>query len=358
MSSPEKSNGDTSPNNNKSEYLPTLDGWRAIAIVLVLIYHSNNGEKKAWWQDYSIGHLGVGIFFSLSGFLICSKILSDFDRSKFWNLKNFYIRRFFRIIPAAWVFILTLLITGFIWNIANLKEILSSVFFLRNYVSGGAGYYTSHFWSLAVEEHFYLLFPPTLALLGIRRSIWIFPVISLTSALLRNFGLQIAEQSGIYLPPGTFFWSKSHVRMDSLLWGCWWALIIKQFPQFCSKIKFLPLLFISSLVIVFSLTLASPVSLHSFFLPIIILATVLNPKWRFSEFLELRPIKWFGKLSYSIYLWQQLFFVQKPELFIDAIQPLQYFPSNLFAVITLASLSYYLIELPFIRLGRKLTYKI
>src|SRR5580698_4073479 len=95
-----------------SGYLPTLDGWRTIAILSVMFCHDSVHRlgpiSTAWLHEH--GNLGVDVFFAISGFLICSRLIIEEDTQGVISRRNFYIRRAFRILPAAAVFLAALLI--------------------------------------------------------------------------------------------------------------------------------------------------------------------------------------------------------------------------------------------------------
>src|SRR5688572_14204575 len=85
-----------------SNYIPTLDGWRAVSIIAVIGFHTFAGEN--WWLlPFKYGYKGVSIFFGISGYLICSRLLDEQDKHGKINLKSFYIRRVFRILPPAFL---------------------------------------------------------------------------------------------------------------------------------------------------------------------------------------------------------------------------------------------------------------
>ena len=83
------------------DYIPTLDGWRAIAISLVLLSHSARSSATA----EHLGFLGVALFFGISGYLICTKLLVERERSGKISLKRFYWRRGFRILPGSLIYL-------------------------------------------------------------------------------------------------------------------------------------------------------------------------------------------------------------------------------------------------------------
>src|ERR1700750_223135 len=161
------------PIRKQSSYLPTLDGWRAIAIISVILCHEsvlNFGPfSTKWLHDY--GDRGVDVFFSISGILICSRLLDEERKNGFISLRSFYLRRIFRILPAALVYLFIVLILGFAgYLIVQKTEIFAAMFFYRNYtrllgrINISDAVFTGHFWSLSIEEHFYLLLPGLLLL--------------------------------------------------------------------------------------------------------------------------------------------------------------------------------------------------
>ena len=141
----------------KEPRIPTLDGWRAIAITLVLIDHFTPGfpyHRGGKWLEI-IGNHGVNIFFVLSGYLITSKLLEERSIS----LGRFYVRRFFRLMPAAWTYLAFVALI----QLLHWRDALAHVFFYRNFYDaphGGRSH--AHFWNLSAEEEFYLVWPTIL----------------------------------------------------------------------------------------------------------------------------------------------------------------------------------------------------
>jgi peptidoglycan/LPS O-acetylase OafA/YrhL len=156
----------------KTGYLPSLDGWRALAVLGVLMTHDLPwvlfGHSDAAWKGYG-GH-GVELFFAISGFLITTRILEEERIVGHFDIRRFYIRRVFRIQPAAWVYLLAialLMMTGMVR--ADWTYWFGGLLLYQNYLfpwtNGSA--LLGHFWSLAVEEHFYILL--SLTLLWVKR---------------------------------------------------------------------------------------------------------------------------------------------------------------------------------------------
>lgn len=345
-------------------YVPTLDGWRAISVLAVIYFHclQNGIRPESFWGRIAIrAHVGVDVFFAISGFLICGKLLRELRESGTISLKKFYLRRCFRIFPAVWAYLAVLaVLTSLGWVASNRWEFGSTVFFLRNYfpLYKGVifGVYTAQFWSLAVEEHFYLLWPVTLLLLGpkLRRIGWVALV-----AAVAVFAWRTVDQLHGWLTPfGTDVNAKTDTRIDALLWGCLVAIV---YPYVAAKLKdsslrrnlWIPVC-LAVLVTIFLRNIPGGSLIKAILFPAMIMCTVISPKSILGRFLELPVLRWIGRLSYSIYIWQQLteFRTDIPN---SPIRLLQHFPYNIPAVFLLASASYYLIERPMTRLGHRLT---
>lgn len=160
-------------------YLPTLDGWRAIAILLVVVDHAVGAlrDPHPALMRFRLGFLGVYIFFGISGLLITTRLIEEQAMRGGTSLKVFFIRRAFRILPP----LLAMLGIVGLAGVAGLIPMplplwLFALALLRNYTPPGEvaghypGWYTAHVWSLSVEEHFYLLWPAALLILGTRRA--------------------------------------------------------------------------------------------------------------------------------------------------------------------------------------------
>ena len=157
--------------NHSLKYNPSIDGLRGIAISLVLIFH-------IWPEYFSFGYVGVDIFFVLSGYLITQIIYTKLESNSF-SLKEFYRNRIRRIFPALIVVLITTSFIGYLFMFPSEleqlgKHIKSSAFFYENFrLIGEVGYWDEsatlkpllHFWSLAIEEQFYIFWPLILILL-------------------------------------------------------------------------------------------------------------------------------------------------------------------------------------------------
>jgi peptidoglycan/LPS O-acetylase OafA/YrhL len=313
----------------------------------------NSGVGLARYPITVFGHAGYGvdIFFALSGFLISSLLLREKERSGRVDLKNFYVRRFFRIMPPMALFLACIAafslaepqmgVTG--------RELLASLLFARNYTEGS--WYTGHFWSLSIEEHFYAVIPMLVLLLGPKTLFRTCLGLIFFCVVARAFELSHED----WFQPLPQF--RTENRVDALLWGSVLAQLYND-PRQVQRMRILlrPWTVLIWLVLMAVLLLAFDVqavrrTVVAVGLPPLILYTVLNPACLAGRLLELLAIKFVGRISYSLYVWQMLFLV-------PADRPLgvvQAFPLAVLLPLGLAYASYIFIEGPMIRLGHRLT---
>jgi peptidoglycan/LPS O-acetylase OafA/YrhL len=350
------------------DYRPTLDGWRAIAILLVMFEHCGGAlfepggrfPNATWFSISQHGVFGVDLFFGISGLLICGRLLDENEKTGGISLRSFYVRRVFRIIPPAFAYLATialLAIAGVIY--VSPREWLSSLFFSRNYIlmPPNAGWYTGHFWSLSVEEHFYLIWPAALIAFGSSRARRFTPWLAIAVAMWRVVDY-VYFHGQIW--PGVLsnlVYERTDTRFDSLLWGCWVALIARDqsFRDAYTKPRsgLVIGVLLSALILLLAVNPPLQTGVEGFLVPAILIGTVLNPGLWFSQFLETSPMRWIGRISYSLYIWQQLFLgtIRRPL----PLGILQEFPLNIVAVFVCAATSYYLLERPLVRIGHSLS---
>ncbi len=336
------------------DYLPTLDGWRAIAITLVLFAHVRL-PGNALQQISPYGAMGVHLFFAISGFLITNRLLEEGT-----SLRAFYIRRAFRILPAAFLYLAVLCALGLAgaWIPLNAGQIMASLFFYRNYyvLPAAQGWYTGHYWSLSVEEHFYLLWPALLLWLGTRRARWAAPALACVFALWRGLDTQFGWVAA-WNPAWKDLVERTDYRLDGLFWGCAAALLWDWRParKWLATRSRDEYALITVAVIVLLLVLQPPgfVAMFAFLMPLPLLFTVARPQGWLGRLLESRPAAWFGRISYSVYLWQMLFLVTYGIPL--SLGWAQQFPVNLVLILVPACASYYLVERPLRRRGRQLS---
>ena len=341
-------------------YIPTLDGWRAIAILAVLGYHSPALQIGRFHfslvHDY--GSQGVDLFFALSGLLICTKLLQEEALRGSISLRSFYARRVFRILPAAFTYLLVVGVLGLFHKIPMplgswLAALTSSTNYYVAFVHNpGLDWYTGHFWTLAVEEHFYLLLPGLLVLFSRHRK-W------MLGGLIVFFTVwQAIFHNG---------WpQRTDLRIDALLIPALLAVFLRSERVVAWFRRWLYPVVGVILVAVVSLAMSKiggPLEVIKPLLkvvyPLLILSTILHAQSWPGRVLESAPLRWIGRVSYSIYLRQQLFFLDARETRAYhspwPLNGLQHLPFNLVAVFVMATLSYYFVEKPLIHFGYRLT---
>lgn len=319
--------------------IATLDGWRAIAILMVLADHVTMAVRGAYPAPWvQLGQHGVTIFFVLSGYLITARLIEAPI-----NLKSFYTRRFFRLMPAAWTFLAVLWLMSRATGkpLTTLAEIQSCVLFYRNLVNVPGWGLAGHFWSLSLEEQFYLVWPCCLLLAGVSRSRWIAAGGACAVAIYRwifwahydRFGMNIGSQ----------------VRADALLVGCLLALLLGDQAMRARLSRIIRLLTVPAVIalpVCFAVFHQLPPLTESVAIAVLIGAVVLSPDTRVARVLGVAPLAWLGRISYSVYLWQ--------ELFVHMTRGPAALPLLCVGLPCCALGSYYLIEQPCIRFARKL----
>jgi peptidoglycan/LPS O-acetylase OafA/YrhL len=352
----------------RPHYLPTLDGWRAIAISLVIFAHATESIGLATGIPFfykqqleRFGLLGVQIFFGLSGFLITSLLIDEESYFGRISLKSFYVRRFFRIFPAAIVFLVTVGALSILHIIpVTIGRWFSTLFFFANYSPAVHTWFLGHFWSLAVEEHFYFLWPTAFLLMAtIRRRATAAVVLAFVLALWRAVDFKYHITGSI----PAVFWGRTDIQGDGLLWGVVVALLNADpvwRPRLHRWVSSMPVWVLLVLSIgCFGLFEMGNWKLHFILLtvkgiaiPLMLLGTVTQSERIPGRVLEMPLIRWFGKLAYSLYLWQQLFLCPNDQR-IAQMKLLESFPRNHVLALACAVLSYYFVETPLIKFGHR-----
>jgi len=353
-------------------YIPTLDGWRAVAILGVLLCHGsfaflNRGgvvHDPRWLDLCFRGSYGVDIFFGISGFLITSRLLEERRRSGRIDVGRFYARRAFRILPASLTFLGVLALLSRAFPIAvEPGEWWTCLLFSRNYLPshGGGGWFTDHFWSLSAEEHFYMLWPATLCSLlatsaASRARVWAFGL-ALGTAAWAEFEHHARLLDRVL--PSVFMEQRTDVRLDGLLWGCFMAMTLADPARREALTRWLGKPWVRvTLALAFVATvmnwLPGTGRAIAAMVPLLLAATALHPGSAAGRLLEWSPLRRLGRLSYSVYLWQQLFLLPAKELAESPLGALQHWPLNVVSIFACATLSYVLIERPMVRLGHRL----
>ncbi len=322
--------------------IPSLDGLRAMAILLVLVGHCWGGVGRS----VVLSAFGVQVFFVLSGYLITTLLQKEHGRDGRIDLIAFYRRRSFRIFPAAFTYILLIALLA--------PESRSGLFYALTYTV--SYHYLSvplifqHLWSLSVEEQFYLLWPLAL-LLGYRYRAGIAWATMLLAAIFRlALALGSSQLAPFYMHfsfPGT---------MDSIAAGCLLAIYEPQVRERCGWMSESPAIAIAIPITAFTLAgacwgdtqLTAMRSLNALWgvVPLLIalwmFLMIERRDWLFNN-----PVaSTIGVLSYSLYLWQQAFIVGDKHSI----------PVALLLLTACAVASYVLIEKPMLKLGASINW--
>lgn len=350
--------------------IPSLDGLRALSIFLVMALHTMQRMPyrlpDIWFAIFN-GDTGVFIFFVISGYLITSLLLHEQQKTGSISMRSFYFRRAMRILPPIYFYVAVLLLLAWAGRLVVTKiDIFSALFFFRNYAVGTSMWSLEHFWTLSVEEQFYLIWPFIVYFCLRRRSgiagrsiaskvaiavILISPVIRVVSVLLPV----------PYLHHGGMF----HMRADSLMFGCVVALlqgtpVFERAYVFATKIWWIPpvVIFLSNcLGVRFQNYWNFPLgfTVNGLAIAFFLLWCVRNPSSAIGRVLNARPVVHIGVLSYSIYIWQTLFLHRGNEaVFGHSLKIISSFPGNWLAVLLVAEFSYYVVEQPSLRIRTRL----
>ncbi len=357
-------------------YLPGLDGLRAVAIIGVLLYHAGID----WMPG---GFLGVDVFFVISGFLITSLILEEYDRSGRINFSKFYLGRARRLLPAVAVLLIAVGLAVLIFYQDALsafrEDALATVFYVNNwwYIFVDQSYFESvgrppllkHLWSLSVEEQFYLIWP-VFALLLMRSG---------GRPLVRRLALVLAIASTVWMavlsirngypvdadPSRAYFGTDSHSM--GLLVGA--ALATMWRPgRLSTQVPRGAQLIITGIGVA---SLAAVVGFYLFvgeftpwlyrggflalaFFTTALIAAVTHPASFLGPALGTGILRYIGRRSYGIYLWHwPIFMVTRPGIDVEWSEPVT-FVVRIALTLVIAELSYRLVEMPIRRgaLGR------
>jgi peptidoglycan/LPS O-acetylase OafA/YrhL/lysophospholipase L1-like esterase len=342
------------------DYLPGLDGLRALAVAGVIAYHLGILGLPG-------GYLGVEVFFVVSGYLITSLLAAEWDRSGSIDLKRFWLRRARRLLPAAFLLILATIAFVDLFlpsELAGLRsDALASFAYVTNWylVFDHKSYFQAigrppllqHLWSLAVEEQFYLAWPLflTFALRRWSRRRLFFVVLAgaLASTLL---------MARLYQPDvdPTRLYYGTDTRASGLLVGAALALGLRPGESHrgsSASIDALGLLALGTLVGIFVwLGEFNPFLYHGGFLltatvTAILIAVVAHPRARvLPRLLGSAPLRWVGLRSYSLYLWHwPVLALTRPQIDVPW-SGLPLVAGQLVVILALAELSYRFVETP------------
>tara|TARA_Y100001936_G_scaffold252430_1_gene312061 strand:+ start:8215 stop:10329 length:2115 start_codon:yes stop_codon:yes gene_type:complete len=347
-------------------YMPGLDGLRALAVVAVIAYHSEIESVPG-------GFLGVEIFFVISGYLITALLLEEFNLNRGINLRQFWVRRARRLLPALFLYIggsvafaysmaedvvptkgEVLSTLGYVYNWFGIFQEISytDVFERKNFFH--------HLWSLAVEEQFYLLWPVLLLCLQkhINRKVTIsLLILGITSSAFLMWTMYQPFEDPLRVYYGTDT-RASGLLIGALLayiWRPWSVEKSKLFPKgkdasFLVGIAAIGILVWANMHYTLLMPDADQLFRGGFLITstvtAIVIACVVIPNSYLNSILGLAPFVWIGKRSYGLYLWHwPVFQLTRERVDVD-INGWELFAVRMFVTLVLVEISYQCVERP------------
>ena len=356
----------------KKRYIPAIDGLRAFAVFAVILYHMGMPFARG-------GLLGVTVFFVISGYLITGLLTAEWDASGTINLPQFWFRRIRRLFPAI---VLVIVVTAAVFSFASpllltkmRPDIIPGLFWFENwwyifrdlsyFEAAGAPSPLTHFWSLAIEEQFYLVWP--VLLLGaykagakkklVRRACLVLAVISaIAMAVLFD---PAGDPSRVYYGTDT--------RAFSLLIGAWLSFAwpgaqlteegTRHVPRKSVAIldgvgiaAFLAIIAMCVFISGYSMFMYYGGLLICSILSAVVIAVLAHPRSMLARFAALKPFVWIGQRSYGMYLWHFPIIVLLQPRNATAL-PWWIYLVEIALTIGIAHLSYQYVETPIRRDG-------
>lgn len=350
----------------KFSHFPVLDGVRGIAVLIVMLYHLEYLLPE-WHSVLKGGFLGVDVFFVMSGFLITSILIKEHSKTGNINLKNFYLRRFLRLAPALWFFLIIICLFGYTILPFYQAELLYknnnfiyAALYLMNWhqvinrVETGN---LNHTWSLAIEEQFYIIW--SLALFAFfyvkesRRKITFFTAFLVLGLIIWR-GVRVYNGAD-----STELYYSTETRIDALLIGCLaamaynWQILPRKFFESNNYNLFTFFAFLTATAIIFlyshndAALYYGALSVFAFSVAIILIWLISFPKPTiFHNCLEFKPLRWIGQISYGLYLWHYASYEFSKMTFENTYLQVILGITIAFSI---SSFSYYLVEKPFLK---------
>lgn len=344
--------------------IQTLDGLRGVAILLVLAGHAaaNLQPLDPTWREWLVAFAnpgaGVRLFFVLSGYLITHLLLNEHDRTGRISIPQFYLRRAWRILPAFYAYLLAITLISQVKPLGiNADTFVAAATFTWNYQAFWAAapadtWALGHLWTLAMEQQFYLLWPIVLVVLGRRRALWF--------AITLMLWCPLARVGTYYIFPGQrgLIGMMLHTGVDSLMCGCATALLmrsagsldwLKQRTRSIMLAAALWLLVLSPVLghLLRGFGVSAGFTLDALAAGALVACVHLAPMPRVDVWLGRGLLPLFGLVSYSLYLWQQVFLSPTGWLAEGRLA------LPLLAACVAAAASYFFIEKPALRLKNR-----
>ena len=339
----------------KFRHFPQLDSLRGLAVLLVVMGHVVEfSNTTLTGVANAIAQLGVMLFFILSGFLITGLLYRERIETGQVSLVNFYARRFLRLGPALFLFlgVVSLLVVFKKITDVPVYEIAVCLLYVRNIFGRSSS--LAHIWSLSLEEQFYLLWPQVVKRVRLDRLLTGTVILTMLMCIWRGAAIQLQlfdYNTGV-------FYIRPYFRFDSILIGCCISLALAQSDMVLARLAMLakrvPATAAWMILLVWTIWgegWSRPLYITVQMLggAFVLLQLILHEPRSLSVLKASAPLQYLGKISYSLYLWQQVFLVTKyPDWGI-----LRAFPTNVLLTFACAMASYHLVESPILRLKRR-----
>jgi peptidoglycan/LPS O-acetylase OafA/YrhL len=351
-------NRKTVPKILDKKYFNGLDVLRAFSLVLVVISHVLFNDDGTIGKMH-LGTIGVDVFFVISGFLITTLICKEIAANGQFDLRAFFIRRAFRILPVVFLFTIVLFFLNHFYSLnISSSSLISGLLFYRNFPYIQGVWENGHLWSLSVEEQFYIVFPTFLFLL--KENIYFKFLLIFLIAIP---GVDYLHYNSL-LPEGLFnkfiaiFANIFSKGTYMIIIGSLGALLVFKNERFFNFIynsnckifwSIFSLTFITVLSTNSYLTLSPFVSRTILGIGVFVIIILNLSREKIELLFWDNPILiYLGKLSYSLYIWQQLFTYKQPWGGGILL--------NLICLLLVSIISYHLIEMNFIKLRKSLGY--
>lgn len=336
--------------------IPSLDGFRAISILLILFCHA---RLSAGFPNSPLlidiarqAEVGVTVFFVISGFLITYLLLSEEAKNGAISLKAFYARRAFRILPVYFLYIVFILVWRNFETFGLTNGNLAHIFTFTVNFDKNKDWFLGHFWSLSVEEQFYFFWPAMLILFRKHLKPVLLALI-VYSCISRIIAYKFPQYSTFALAP---FFSYS----DAIFIGAFGGILFFGKPQWLQKgiFKSYPAQLAALFLFLLFVYCTEHGKLGLIALPIgnviisasvlfLIVAYIFPSSSPVYKFLNNKIILHIGILSYSIYIWQEFFFIGEIKGWWRT------FPYNIIIIYLVSLASYYLWERPFLHIKKR-----
>lgn len=308
------------------QYLPSLEGIRALAFILVFTVHLSGdtwtlSNRTIWAWPWllacQLSFCAVPIFFTLSGFLITRLLLGSLERPGFFRV--FYCRRALRVLPLYYLILVAIFVTRsamgihFLWRYALLFTYLNNLWPHSSYYNLSPNLYIGHFWSLAVEEQFYILWPLAVWFVRDRRKLlWLCGAVIAASFVARVTAPLLRFGSDEFAYGNTIY------RCDSIMLGCALCLYQEKVGNLrrLAKPSAIALLLCSAVIVIRALAVGQAMPFENF--GVVVIMPLLSIMGASIVVLTLTPGSWLerastrpwaiylGKRSYSLYLLHML----------------------------------------------------